>query len=115
VARKKTQQKSPHKRQTLSPMERVLKKKADSFLKVERSFWEYRYEIEKQHRKTAETLNLEVHSTIPDEISSLVWALKDGVAFVRYHSPGKSGLVGFRSMNMSLEQWGNTTTLFIMI
>lgn len=107
VARKKTKQKSPHKRRNLSPIERILKKKADSFLKAERSFWKYRYEIEKQHRKTAETLNLEVHFTIPDEISSLVWALKDGVAFVRYHSPGKTGRVSFRSMDMSLEQWGN--------
>jgi hypothetical protein len=45
--------------------------------------------------------------TIPDEISSVVWALRDGVAFVRYHSPGKTGIVGFRSMDISLEQWGN--------
>jgi hypothetical protein len=104
VARNK---KSPQKRQNLSPIERLLKKKADSFLKAERSFWKYRYEIEIQHRKNAETLNLEVPFTIPDEISSIVWALKDGVAFVRYHSPGKTGLVDFRSMDMTLEKWGN--------
>lgn len=107
MARKKTKQKSPHKRRDLSPIERILKQKADSFLKAEKTFWEHRYEIEKQHRKTAETLDLEVHFTIPDEISSIVWALKDGVAFVRYHSPGKTGFVDFRSINMSLEQWGN--------
>jgi hypothetical protein len=107
VARKKPSQKGPNKRRNLSPIERILKKKADSFLKAEKSFWKYRYEIEKQHRKNAEALNLEVPFTMPDEISSVVWALKDGVAFVRYHSPGKTGLVGFRSMDMSLEQWGN--------
>jgi hypothetical protein len=107
VARKKPRQKVQNKRRNLSPIERILKKKADSFLKAEKSFWKYRYEIEKQHRNNAEALNLEVSFTIPDEISSVVWALKDGVAFVRYHSPGKTGVVDFRSMNMSLEQWGN--------
>ena len=85
----------------------MLKKKAYSFLKAEKSFWKYRYEIENQHRKNAEALNLEVPFTIPDEISSVVWALRDGVAFVRYHSPGKTGIVDFRSLDISLEQWGN--------
>jgi len=105
VAKKK--KKSPQQRQNLSPIERLLKKKADSFLKAEKSFWKHRYEIEIQQRKNAETLNLEVPFTIPDEISSIVWALKDGVAFVRYHSPGKTGRVDFRSMDMTLEKWGN--------
>jgi hypothetical protein len=107
VARKKPSQKSTKQRHNLSPIERLLKKKADSFLKAEKSFWKYRYAIEKQHRKNAEVLNLEVPFTIPDELSSIVWALKDGVAFVRYHSPGKTGIVGFRSMDISLEKWGN--------
>lgn len=107
MAGKKYSQKGTNKRRKLSPIERMLKKKADSFLKAEKSFWKYRYEIEKQHRKNAEALNLEVPFTIPDEISSVVWALKDGVAFVRYHSPGQTGIVSFRSINISLEQWSN--------
>ncbi len=39
-------------------------------------------------------------------MSSVVWALKDGVAFVRYQSPGKRGNVDFRSLNITLEKWG---------
>lgn len=91
----------------LSPVEKMLKKKADSFLKAEKEFWKYRYGIEKQHRESAEALNLDVAATIPDELSSVVWALKDGVAFARYLSPGTTGNVSFRSLNISLEQWGN--------
>ena len=91
----------------LSSIERMLKKKADSFLKAEKEFWKHRYSIEQQHKESATALGLDVTTTIPDELSSIVWALKDGVSFVRYLSPGAKGRVDFRSLDISLEQWGN--------
>lgn len=91
----------------LNPIERALKKKADQFLRAEREFWKYRYELEDQHRKNAEALDLTVSKTIPENVSTIVWALKDGVAFVRYQDDTSKGSVGFRSANITLEQWGN--------
>ena len=106
VAKKKKKRKRTGTKSKLSPLERMLKKKADSFLKAERDFWKYRYEIEEQHRKNAEAFDLEYSHTIPEDLSTIVWGLIDGVAFVRYHSPGIKGNVEFRSWNITLEQWG---------
>lgn len=103
MAKKKKQSKN---RSKLSPVDRLLRGKARSFLKAEKEFWKYRYAIEEQHRDTAKALDLDVESTIPDEISSVVWALKDGVAFVRHQAIRKTREVSFRSLNVSLEQWG---------
>lgn len=106
MARKKKDRKHIGSKRKLSSVERMFKKKADSFLKAEREFWKYRYEIEAQHRKNAEAFDLKFSHTIPEELSTVVWALMDGVAFVRYHSPGYKGKVEFRSWNITLQQWG---------
>jgi hypothetical protein len=106
VARPKKNRKRTGSKNKLSPIERMLKKKADSFLKAEREFWKYRYEIEEQHKKNAEAFDLKYSHTIPEDLSTIVWALSDGVAFVRYHSPGIKGDVAFRSWNITLKQWG---------
>lgn len=107
MAKSKKQRKRTKGKSNLSPVERMLKKKADSFLKAEREFWKYRYEIEEQHKKNAEAFDLEHSYTIPEYLSTVVWALSDGVAFVRYHSPGIKGNVTFRSWNITLKQWGD--------
>ena len=104
VAKKKKRKNTAQK---LSSIERMLKKKADSFIKAERKFWKYRYEIEEQQKENASVLELNVQRTIPEDLASVVWALKDGVAFVRYQSPGKRGKVEFRSLNITLEKWGH--------
>ncbi len=106
MARTKKKRKSTGSKSKLSSIERMLKKKAESFLKAERDFWKYRYEIEAQHKKNAEAFDLEFLHTIPEDLSTIVWALSDGVAFVRYHSPGIKGNVAFRSWNITLKQWG---------
>ena len=106
MAKSKKTRKRTGGKSKLSPIERMLKKKADSFIKAERDFWKFRYEIEEQHKKNAEAFDLEHPYTIPEDLSTIVWALSDGVAFVRYHSPGMKGNVSFRSWNITLKQWG---------
>jgi hypothetical protein len=105
MARKKNKRK-PY-RPKLNPIEKALKKKAGQFLKAEKDFWRYRYELEHQYRQNAEALELDILQTIPENLSTIVWALKDGVAFVRYQNDKSKGNVGFRSANITLEQWGN--------
>ncbi len=75
-------------------------------MKAERDYWKYRYNIEEQHTKNAEAFDLEYSHTIPEDLSTIVWGLSDGAAFVRYHSPGIKGNVSFRSWNITLKQWG---------
>lgn len=65
--------------------------KANSFIIAERAFWKSRYSLERQQISNATTLGLEIQNTIPEEVSSVVWALKDCVSFVRHFSPGKKG------------------------
>ncbi len=91
----------------LTPIQKALKRKADRFLRAERDFWKQRYEIEDQYRSNAEALDLEFAGTIPENLSTIVWALSDGVAFVRYQSETNDRRVDFRAANMTLEQWGN--------
>lgn len=92
---------------TLNPIERAILKKAQSFIDAERLFWKKRYEVEAQYRKNASMFELGMQKSIPDNLSSEVWALKDGVAFVRYYSPSKQGEVHFKVLNITLEEWGN--------
>ncbi len=54
MARTKKKRKSTGSKSKLSSIERMLKKKAESFLKAERDFWKHRYEIEAQHKKNAD-------------------------------------------------------------
>ena len=107
MAKKKKSKKRKNRNTNLSPVDRMLRKKAEAFVRAEKEFWNYRYIIEERFRRDSEELDLKVPNTIPDNISSVVWALKDGVAFVRYYSPGRTGDVSFRSLNITLEQWGN--------
>ncbi len=101
---KKTRKNSAPK---LSPVQKLLKRKADRFLRAEREFWKRRYEIENQYRSNAEALDLDIESTIPENLSTIVWALSDGVAFVRYQSEQDDQRVEFRAVDMTLERWGN--------
>ena len=54
----------------------------------------------------SKNLDLDIGHTIPDNLSSVVWGLKDGVAFVRYLSEEEQSRVEFRVLPVTLEQWG---------
>jgi len=41
-----------------------------------------------QRHETANTFDLPFEDSLPQDISSMVWGLKDGVAFVRYKTVG---------------------------
>ena len=105
MGRPKKNRKSPAPK--LTPVQKLLKRKADRFLRAEREFWKRRYEIENQHRSNAEALGLDITSTIPENLSTIVWALSDGVAFVRYQNDLNDQRVDFRAIDMTLERWGN--------
>jgi hypothetical protein len=80
------------------PVQALLEKKAKAFLKAEKAYWEQRQSLRHQYGALGSELSLETEHLLPPELSSTVWALQDGVAFVR-HKPVK-GLMGvsFRAL-----------------
>lgn len=87
------------------PVQALLEKKAKAFLEAENAYWEQRQSLRHQYGALGNELSLETEHLLPPELSSTVWALQDGVAFVR-HKPVK-GLMGvsFRALPWTLEQW----------
>lgn len=90
-----------------TPLELIIEQKAKKFVEAEKAFWKSRYEIEKRHREVANQFELAVENTISDNLSSIVWGLQDGVAFVRYQANEPQTKVEFRALPMTLEKWGN--------
>ena len=82
-------------------------KKAKKFLSAEQEYWAAFTLLRKQRHTTAASLELPFEEKLPESISSTVWALKDGVAFVRYQTVGPKAKVEFRVHPTTLEQWGN--------
>lgn len=106
VAKKKNRSK---KRQRGHPaktaVELLLENKAKAFLKAEKAYWKQQQSLRHQYAALGNELSLGTEHLLPQELSSTVWGLRDGVAFVR-HIPVKGHLgVSFRSLPWTLEQW----------
>ena len=94
-----------------NPLEIIIKGRAKEFLSAERGYWKERDALRKSMEGSVEALSLKAGEALPANISSTVWGLRDGVAFVRHKNiPGKP-LVEFRIMPITLEQWGDTGLL----
>ena len=83
----------------------LIEKKARSFVAAERSYWEAISALRQQRHEVAESLALPFESTLPQSISSTVWGLIDGAAFVRHKTIGSRAGVEFRILPWTLEQW----------
>jgi hypothetical protein len=80
--------------------------KAKSFVAAEKAYWETISSLSQQRREAANSLALPHEGILPESLSSTVWGLKDGVAFVRYKTVGPKAKVDFRILPISLEEWG---------
>jgi len=89
-----------------STLELVLEKKGKALLAAERKYWETVNSLREQHAALAVRLGLSYEDKLPSSVSSTVWALKDGVAFVRYKTVGGKARVDFRVAAITLEEWG---------
>jgi hypothetical protein len=104
MTRKNT--KSP-KRVVRTQLELLMDLKAKKFLSAEKEYWTAFTQLRKQRHTTASSLELPFEEKLPESISSTVWALNDGVAFVRYQTVGAKAKVEFRVHPTTLKQWGN--------
>jgi hypothetical protein len=102
AAKRKTKK---QRRPAKDPLQVLLEKKAKGFLTAEKAYWEQRQSLRHQHSELSRELSLPTDKLLPMELSSTVWALHDGVAFVRHKSvTGVSG-VSFKVLPWTLAQW----------
>jgi hypothetical protein len=93
----------------LKALELLVRRKAKLFIDAEKAYWRAISGLRQEHLKLAGLLSLPYEQLLPENISSTVFGLSDGVAFVRHKSI--AGLVGvsFRALpHVNLEEWGNT-------
>lgn len=102
----KNKRKQP-KRSPRSALELLMEQKAKSFLAAEKGYWEAISSLRRQRQQSAHSLDLPFEENLPENISSTVWGLKDGVAFVRHKTVGTTARVDFRLLPITLEEWGN--------
>jgi hypothetical protein len=100
--RKRKQQKRPH----LNTVQLLMREKAKKFIAAEKTYWKAISSLRQQRHGTAISLALPYEEALPENISSTVWGLKDGVAFVRHKTVGTKARVDFRALPITLEQWG---------
>jgi hypothetical protein len=94
-----------------NPLEIIIREKSKEFLSAEKDYWKQRDALRKSMKESVDALSLKAGEALPADISSTVWGLRDGVAFVRHKSiPGKP-TVQFQILPITLEQWGDTGLL----
>ena len=107
-----TKGKKPMKGQPPTRLELLLKRKARALLVAERKYWETITLLRRQRHESALSLSLPYSDALPKDISSTVWALTDGVAFVRYTTVGPKPQVDFRVMSVNVDEWGRSGLIF---
>jgi len=91
-----------------APLEIIIRKKAKEFLSAEREYWKQRDSLREGMKEAIDALSLKAGEALPADISSTVWGLRDGVAFVRHKSVQGKPTVQFRILPITLEQWAET-------
>ncbi len=94
-----------------NPLERIIRERSKEFLSAERKYWKEREALRNSIKGPADALSLRAGEALPADMSSTVWGLRDGVAFVRYKSVTGKPTVQFRILQITLEQWGDTGLL----
>lgn len=89
-----------------NPVQLLVEKKARCFVAAEKAYWETLSSLRQRHHETASSFALPLEDAFPESISSTVWGLKDGVAFVRHKTVGPKARVDFRILPITLEEWG---------
>jgi hypothetical protein len=104
-AKKKKSKKQKHLK---NPLEIIIRDKAKKFVKAEREYWSERNSLQKNIEDAANILSLKAGQALHSNVSSTVWGLKDGVAFVRHGTFTGRPAVHFRILPITLKEWGET-------
>lgn len=88
-----------------SPIEIIIREKAKKFVEAEKDYWKKRNAIRDGMQDATVALSLKTEQVLPADVSSTVYGLKDGVAFVRYKTFSGHPSVAFRVLPMTLAEW----------
>jgi hypothetical protein len=102
--RKKTKRNPTKRRHPSTSAEVLIKSKLKALIKAEREYWRYQQQLRRNFNTIASVL-AEEPRLLPEEMTSIVWGLRDGAAFVRYKSFNKQPGVEFRVWDVPLEEW----------
>lgn len=91
-----------------NPIEIIIREKAKEFLLAEKEYWKQRKALHEKMMDAADALSLKAGEALPADISSTVWGLRDGVAFVRHKSVSGQPPVQFRILPITLQEWSKT-------
>ena len=96
----------PHKQaHATSPIEIIIREKAKRFVEAEKHYWKERNAIRDQMQNATVALSLKTEEVLPADVSTTVYGLKDGVAFVRHKTFSGRPSVVFRVLPMTLSEW----------
>jgi hypothetical protein len=91
-----------------SPFGIMILQKAKRFLQAEKQYWKERNALREAMGESANALALKAGQALPSDMSSTVWGLKDGVGFVRHKTFAGRPAVHFRTLPITLEEWGES-------
>ena len=100
-------QKAKIRRYAQGPLEIIIREKSKDFLSAEKEYWKVRNALGKSMKGSVGILSLKAGEALPTDMSSTVWGLRDGVAFVRHKSISGQPLVQFRIMQVTLQEWAD--------
>ena len=103
-----SKKKRAHGRRPRTAIELILEKRTKTLRAAERTHWETINALRTQRENLVRSLELPIQDRLPASISSTVWALKDGAAFVRYKTVDAKPRLDFRVLPITLEEWGRT-------
>lgn len=91
----------------LTPAEIIIQQKGKKLVRAIKEYWEEQDKLYETFNRTASSLGDLVNGEeiFPKDLSSLIWLLRDGIAFVRYKTEGLKTGTDIRVLDVGLEDW----------
>jgi hypothetical protein len=107
-SQKAKKRKSGKQKHLQNPVEIIIQEKAKKFVQAEKEYWKEKNALRQSMQSTVDALSLKAGEALPSDVSSTVWGLKDGVAFVRHKTfMGHPG-IQFKILPITLSEWAET-------
>ncbi|MCX6642080.1 MAG: hypothetical protein NTV15_01660 [Candidatus Bathyarchaeota archaeon] len=95
----------PVKQRPMSKEEVLIREKGKRLIEAEKEYWQEQKRLREDLNAAAPAFMEGHDELLPADISSMVWLLRDGAAFVRYKTEGTKPGVQWRVLDVTLEEW----------
>ena len=91
----------------LTSVEIIIQQKGKKVVQAIKEYWKEQDKLYETFNRTASSLGTVVNGEeiFPKDLSSLIWLLRDGIAFVRYKTEGVKKGIDIRVVDISLNDW----------